>query len=164
MTMECLISFFSFRCVPYTQIDSSIYCQSWWWNEFCHICLNLNNARGRVFPISTGFTHISAVSISGVSQLRDEGATSSCVSYHMLTFQSQSIYCQIWKIPFHALFLIARLADGDSMMCCIVTMGRQIAKMFSTFSLWGSLFLMACSCIWVTLQTVKISSISKTGC
>ncbi len=44
-------------------------------------------------------------------------------------------------IPFHALFLIAWLADGDSLMCNIVTMGRQIAKMFSTFSLWGSLFL-----------------------
>ncbi len=36
---------------------------------------------------------------------------------------------------FHALFLIAWLADGDSLMCYIVTMGRQIAKMFSTFSL-----------------------------
>ena len=33
-------------------------------------------------------------------------------------------------------------ADGDSLMCCIVIMGRQIAKMFSTFSLGGSLFLM----------------------
>ncbi len=43
---------------------------------------------------------------------------------------------------FHALFLIAWLADGDSLMCCIVRMGRQIARMFSTFSLWGSLFLM----------------------
>ena len=27
-------------------------------------------------------------------------------------------------------------------MCFIVTMGRQIAKMFSTFSLWGCLFIM----------------------
>ena len=102
---------------------------------------------------------------------------------------------------FHALFLIAWLTDGDSLMCCIVTHSpdgltewnwnsklrlmhwlynsnqkycktdstekdklswnleslclhkyngdkfvrvqcRQIAKMFSTFSLWGSLFLM----------------------
>ncbi len=45
--------------------------------------------------------------------------------------------------PIHrAVFLIAWLADGDSLMCCIATMGRQIAKMFSTFSLWGSLILM----------------------
>ncbi len=36
---------------------------------------------------------------------------------------------------FHTLVLIAWLADGDSLMCYIVTMGRQIAKMFSTFSL-----------------------------
>ena len=43
---------------------------------------------------------------------------------------------------FHALFLIAWLADGDSLICCIVMMGRQIAKMSFTFSLWGSLFLM----------------------
>ena len=41
---------------------------------------------------------------------------------------------------FHALFLIAWLADGDSLMCFIV-MRRQIAKMSSTFSLSGSLFL-----------------------
>ncbi len=27
-------------------------------------------------------------------------------------------------------------------VCCIVTMGKQIVKMFYTFSLWGSLFLM----------------------
>ncbi len=27
--------------------------------------------------------------------------------------------------PFHALFLIAWPADGDSLMCCIVSMGRQ---------------------------------------
>ncbi len=45
------------------------------------------------------------------------------------------------QCTFHALFLIAWLADGDSLMCFIVTMGRQIAKMFYTFSLWGSLFL-----------------------
>ncbi len=43
---------------------------------------------------------------------------------------------------FHALIPIAWLADEDSLMCCIAMMGRQIAKMFSTFSLWGSLFLM----------------------
>ena len=36
---------------------------------------------------------------------------------------------------FHALLLIAWLADLDSLMCCIVMMERQIAKMFSTFSL-----------------------------
>ena len=34
------------------------------------------------------------------------------------------------------------LADGDSLKCCIVTVGRWIAEMFSTFYLWGSLFLM----------------------
>ncbi len=33
-------------------------------------------------------------------------------------------------IPKHAW-----LTDGDSLMCGIVMMGRQIAKMFSTFSL-----------------------------
>ena len=36
---------------------------------------------------------------------------------------------------FHALIPMAWLADEDSPMCCIVTMGRQIAKMFYTFSL-----------------------------
>ncbi len=34
---------------------------------------------------------------------------------------------------FHALFLITWLADGDSLMCCIAMMGRQIAKISSTF-------------------------------
>ena len=48
----------------------------------------------------------------------------------------------IWRSSFHALILIAWLADGDFVMCYIVTMGRQIAQMFSTFSLWGCLFLM----------------------
>ncbi len=38
-------------------------------------------------------------------------------------------------LSFHALFLIAWLADGDSLMSYIVRMGRQIAKMFSIFSL-----------------------------
>ena len=46
------------------------------------------------------------------------------------------------RISFHALFLIAWLADGDSLTCSIVMMGRQIAKMVSTFPLWWSLFLM----------------------
>ena len=36
---------------------------------------------------------------------------------------------------FHALFLIAWLVDEDSLMCHTVVMGRQIAKMFPTFSL-----------------------------
>ena len=36
---------------------------------------------------------------------------------------------------FHALFLIVWLSHEDSLICCIVTMGRQIAKMFCTFSL-----------------------------
>ena len=36
---------------------------------------------------------------------------------------------------FHAPILIAWLADKDSLMCFIVTMGRQIAEMFYTFSL-----------------------------
>ena len=43
---------------------------------------------------------------------------------------------------FHGLFLGAWLTDGDSLMYCIVMMGRQIAEMFYTFSLRGSLFLM----------------------
>ncbi len=38
-------------------------------------------------------------------------------------------------IAIQAFFFIAWLADEDSLMCCIVTMGRQIAQMFSTFSL-----------------------------
>ncbi len=46
----------------------------------------------------------------------------------------------IATMTFHTLFLIPCLADGDSLMCGIVMMGRQIAMMFSTFSLWGSLF------------------------
>ena len=50
------------------------------------------------------------------------------------------------SVPFHALFLIAWLPDGVSLMCCIVMMWRQISKMFSTFSLWGCLFLMFMSC------------------
>ncbi len=44
---------------------------------------------------------------------------------------------------FHPFFLIAWLADGDSLMCYIVTMGRLIAQMFSTFSLWGCLFIVS---------------------
>ena len=44
--------------------------------------------------------------------------------------------------PFHVIILIAWLADEASLMCNIVTMGRQIAEMFSTFSLRGCLFLM----------------------
>ena len=35
---------------------------------------------------------------------------------------------------FHALIPIAFLADKDSLMCCIVPMGRQIAKMFYTIN------------------------------
>ena len=45
----------------------------------------------------------------------------------------------------HFSLFIEWLADRDSLMCSTVTMGRQIAKMFpmfSTFSLWGSVFLM----------------------
>ena len=38
-------------------------------------------------------------------------------------------------LTFHALFRIAWLADGDSVMCSTVMMGWQIAKMFSTFPL-----------------------------
>ncbi len=38
-------------------------------------------------------------------------------------------------VSFHALILIAWLADEDSLICYIVTMGRQIANMFYTFSL-----------------------------
>ncbi len=49
---------------------------------------------------------------------------------------------RVTRGPFHSFILIAWLADGDSLMCYIVTMGRQIAKMFSTFSLWGCLFIM----------------------
>ena len=45
-------------------------------------------------------------------------------------------------VTFHVLFLIAWLAGGDSLVCYIVMMGRQIARMLYTFSLWGSLFLM----------------------
>ncbi len=33
-----------------------------------------------------------------------------------------------FSYTFHALLLIAWLADGDSLMCYIVMMGRQIAK------------------------------------
>ncbi len=46
------------------------------------------------------------------------------------------------RYAFHAFVPIDWLADKDSLMCCIVMMGRQIAKMCHTFSLWGSLFLM----------------------
>ncbi len=51
-----------------------------------------------------------------------------------------------WKYAFHALIPIAWLADEESLMCYIVMMGRQIAKMFSTCSLWGSLFLIVAVC------------------
>ncbi len=47
-----------------------------------------------------------------------------------------------WTNAFHPFILIAWLADGDSLMCYIVTMGRLIAQMFSRFSLWGCLFIM----------------------
>ena len=39
------------------------------------------------------------------------------------------------SLPFHALIPIEWMADEDSLTCCIVMMGRQIAKMFYTFSL-----------------------------
>ena len=46
-------------------------------------------------------------------------------------------------------------------MCCIVKMGRQIAKTFSTFSPWGSLFLMRwnglTSYIMYTLHQKKVT-------
>ena len=63
--------------------------------------------------------------------------------------------CKARSFTFHAVILIAWLADGHSLMCCIVTLGRQMAKMFSTFSLWGSLFrmiLIKCRCLFVCVQ------------
>ena len=51
----------------------------------------------------------------------------------------------LWELQipaFHPFTLIAWLADGDSLMCYIFTIGRLIARMFSTFSLWGCLFIM----------------------
>ena len=50
--------------------------------------------------------------------------------YKLYTLQNQSI-----KATFHAFIPIAWFADEDSLVCCIVMMGRQIAKMFYTFSL-----------------------------
>ncbi len=71
---------------------------------------------------------------------RTEGVTSwICENISWQLFPSWQNAC---LKAFHALILIAWLADGDSLMCCIVMMGRLIAKMFSTFSLWGSVFLM----------------------
>ncbi len=59
------------------------------------------------------------------------------VVFYMLdsakTWDTSALYSNL--VPSHALFLIALLTDGDSLMCCIVMIGRQIAKMFSTFSL-----------------------------
>ena len=82
-------------------------------------------------------------------------------------YVSTELQCESWicifgvkhKNTFHALFLIAWLADRDSLMCCIVRMGSQIAKMFSTFSLWGSLFPMSffwgiCLWIWETAKNM----------
>ncbi len=89
---------FSIHCVPYTQIDSSIYCQSWWWNEFCHICLNLNNApRQSISNLNRIYSHLGCLYFC-ISQLRDEGAMSSCFSYLILTLQSQWKYCNLWEI------------------------------------------------------------------
>ncbi len=55
---------------------------------------------------------------------------------------------------FHALLLIARLADGDSLMCYIVTMGRQTAKMFLYFLCQDLCF----SCCWATLATENFAN------
>ncbi len=46
--------------------------------------------------------------------------------------------------PYHSMHLSPYpwLADEDSLTCCIVMMGKQIAKMFFTISLEGSLLLM----------------------
>ena len=83
----------------------------------------------------------------------DQGKHTSCGQDSSLSTSTGCIGCiRCWRggIPviiyaFHALFLIARQADEDSMTSYIVTMGRQIAKMLSKFSLWGSLFLMGLS-------------------
>ncbi len=56
---------------------------------------------------------------------------------NLLKFPAQ-ILCYGEKcngMSFHAPIPIAWLADEDSLMCFIVMMGRQIAKMFYTFSL-----------------------------
>ncbi len=69
-----------------------------------------------------------------------------------------------WQGSFHALFLIAWLADGDSLMCCIVMIGRLIARMFSTFSLWGSLFLMLTYSSETQLQTDHTAAMATYLC
>ncbi len=72
---------------------------------------------------------------------RENPCSPGCTGRYLLNEPGRQNMC--WTVwAFHALFRVAWLADGDSLMCCIVMMGRQIAKMFSTFSLWGSLFLM----------------------
>ncbi len=50
--------------------------------------------------------------------------------------------CSYVLFTFHPFILIAWLADVDFLMCYIVMMGRLIAQMFPTFSLWGCLFIM----------------------
>ena len=70
------------------------------------------------------------------------------ISRHSLNYKQGLLYGTplvflVQNNSFHALFLIAWLVDVDSLMCCIVTMGRLIAKMSPTFSLWGYLFLMS---------------------
>ncbi len=77
--------------------------------------------------------------------LKWQFSTCSMSSLHWILYgnKSKCVYNVIDTFsPFDALFLIAWLADGDSLVCFIGMMGKQIAKMFSTFSLWGSLFLM----------------------
>ncbi len=59
-------------------------------------------------------------------------------------------------LSFHPFILIAWLADGDSLMCYIVMMGRLIAQMFSTFSLWGCLFIM-CNNLIICLSYTQLS-------
>ncbi len=66
--------------------------------------------------------------------------TKKCLQITIYSFlwndhRTNLVNCFCYCLTFHAYILIASLADGDSLMCCIVMMERQIAKMFSTFSL-----------------------------
>ena len=98
-----------------------------------------------------------------------------CLEYTGLVSVSGVDQTGFFVWTFHALLLKAWLADRDSLKCYIVMMGRQIARMFSTFSLRGSLFLMVHqtgSCVqsgqdWflclVWTRLVSVSGLHLTG-
>ena len=92
-------------------IKNQVFPEGWWWWP-------------QIKPLPPSRAHLNRNTIKG-----QVDGSSLCLTV------SRTFCRNLFNSTFHALFLMAWLADGDSLTCCIVMMGRQIAKMFSTFSL-----------------------------